>query len=289
MLGQCRLEARLAERVRVAEAAAEAAAEKARQSTDRMESVVMQQSQSIAQLAEIMYANAVETAEKKREKDVVDEASKEKKSNSPPELLSNAFRKNPKVDLKLSSENQICELFASGYEHTSHSVFLGHTVCDEGVYRWKVKFEYFHEYCRGHVFHFGATPPDLFKLYDTSRQCTNIGSEPGTCALYFCNPDYRNFFPCGLVGVDVPFHVTAPRTFTVPNGSLVVLEMDTRLHTITFFVEETKVPIGVRNVIGPQRLGITGGGRVSSLSFSRQSSATPAVECQLYPLVKGTD
>lgn len=172
--------------------------------------------------------------------------------------LPQAFLSNTKGGFSLTcvdSSSIVCLFHCNGWR----TLFLDRRVI-QGVLRWTVQIHYM----VGRAdFFVGCAPSDRLHLYDADYLYFN-----GACCFHFCR-DTQHALSSQLWGVKG--NVCTVNSVLVPDNSSVAVEVDADARTLSFFVNKVRVPHCVSRLNVPVHLGITGGGRTGSSSFTSMS------------------
>lgn len=159
------------------------------------------------------------------------------------------------------------------------TIFLN-TKISEGVFCWTVRIMYT-ENGNG-SFCMGTAPTELLNVCDNYL----VGRVSGTCNIMFIKTEFARLEGVENVNVNdfdnIGFACTEMK---IHDRSLVTAEVDVSARTLSFFVNEKKVPIAVSNVNVPLYFGMAGwrGGSFTSVSFHRLPTATPSPDrCVFY-------
>lgn len=229
------------------------------------------------------------------------------------------FRSNPKGGLvftrtPLGLLRCLLAVREEQYTYTSRTVFLSTPAFDKTVYRWNVQVEYgdFGDFYFGVAFgnDDGSVGYDSYPLGDGAGSCcfffrkqkaeTPTNSSPGSSTPTDPAPtdpaptSYANGSTSdrplltsmlrGILSTDT-FYAETP----VPDGAVVGMEIDQVPNTLSFFVNEKKVPRAFLNIESSLHLGMTiqGAGTVqpafTCLCYRRLARPTAsAVHCTYY-------
>lgn len=195
--------------------------------------------------------------------------------NSRKKNIPHSFRVNPKGGciITRTSFGKKCTF---NQEEWYRSIFLNPTII-KGLLHWSVQIDY----GTGNDFSIGGAASNCLSRLDT---------------LYFCCHREKacgfNFY---VSGVKLYSHLDNADDFgarysfeetPVPNNSVVAAEVDFTLRTLTFFVNNKKVPRGISQIPVPFSLGMCStriGGSFTSLSLRRLAYATPSsIACTYY-------
>lgn len=195
-----------------------------------------------------------------------------------PHKFDDTFCPNPRGGCVLiHTPHQTRLLQCSFTEDRFRTLFLSTCIGKEGVFRWTVQIRYAVGGFFSQLF-VGASP------FDRLSQCSNthLGYTPGSCSLeMWKNGDVLQSWLRGTADTS-----NFPQGETcVPDGAFVSLEADGSARTLSFFVDERKVPRAVSDVCVPLHLGVSGCTRSSFVSvlFCRLPAPTPSpVTCRYY-------
>lgn len=154
------------------------------------------------------------------------------------------------------------------------TVFLS-SIVTKGIVRWTVKPKYAASGMSS--FWLGIAPADR------AAPCDCLGDLNGASSFNFFK------YPNGVLGSILcgvrcrgGYYTTIP---CVPNNALVAVEVDCQAHTLSFFVNESRVPCSISGVRLPVQIGLSGGWEqsFSSVCFCRLHASTPSsVLCHLF-------
>lgn len=158
---------------------------------------------------------------------------------------------------------------------TYTTVFLDREIAEE-VFQWTIKIEYGK---KNSFLYLGTAHSSVI----SNCRDSVLGAVRGTCSFRF----YRipnGLYRSGLGGV-ISFHDVPDMETSVPDNSLVAIEIDIDADTLSFFVNGKKVPRVITRIQSPLYAGVSGCDQPSftSISFRRLLRTTPStVECKTY-------
>lgn len=192
--------------------------------------------------------------------------------------ITHSFRPNPIYRTITSKTPSGIKYSLSDIECQFPTLFMNMPI-NAGVYRWTTQILYdVHSPFSGFFFGGASSPSDQFK------RCFLGHSGSGSFAFKFFRAEDKSLYS-EFEGVKNS--KTVPREETlVPDGSLVSLEVDMGTKTMSFFVENVKVPHTITNIPVPVHLGMTvciNDTAFISVSLKKLKAVTPSlVRCQLH-------
>lgn len=170
-------------------------------------------------------------------------------------------------------------LFTGG-EYIARTIFLGFPI-KEGIFQWSIRYKYSKKYAS--KFCFGISPP-AFLVECRTKTFDNVSEYTGTPAFWcYRKPDgmLTSGF-CGIHGVDYRENAAI-----IDEDSLLSAEIDMNVHTLSFFVDQKKVPhsVDISRFPTPLYFGVGAYGNQSftTVSLLRMPSPTlSSVLCKMY-------
>lgn len=164
----------------------------------------------------------------------------------------------------------------------SRTVFLNKSL-DEGVIRctMEVAYKERNKYDKRSYLYIGVAAVDSsLDIFEDGKQ--SLGRTVG-CSFNFWRRKNGNL-ASNLRGVHMGGSSLNEDAIQVPNGALVTLEVDAINKTLSFFVNDTKIPVAISQIPVPFHVGI-GGSNASCtvLSLSRAHRTTPSLVPRFYP------
>lgn len=165
-----------------------------------------------------------------------------------------------------NGEKQFTSILSNDYDF--RMIFLDNQMAKD-IFHWAIRIKY--SFYRNAYMNISAVPSvDV----DNCLTCRHFSSAVcGGCSFQFAK--VYGCLQSRLCGTkETPFlNCLSP----VPDNSLVAIEADMHAHTVTFFVNELKLPFVVTGVRGPLYFGVTGVGKSSftSVLYRRLAAPTP--------------